>query len=90
MTCKQYLIIEDERHLAELVAYRLEQAGYRCLAANDGVLGLEMARRHLPDLVLLDLMLPAMLGTEGHFTKMGKAGEMIKTVRGFGYKLEAC
>jgi len=58
------LIIEDERDLAELLAFNLEREGYRTAIALDGVEGLETAKRVLPDLVLLDLMLPGMLGTE--------------------------
>jgi two-component system, OmpR family, phosphate regulon response regulator PhoB len=58
------LIIEDERDLAELLAFNLEKEGYRTVVALDGVEGLETATRILPDLVLLDLMLPGMLGTE--------------------------
>ena len=58
------LIIEDERDLAELVAFNLEQEGYRAVISLDGLEGLETAARLLPDLILLDLMLPGMLGTE--------------------------
>jgi two-component system, OmpR family, phosphate regulon response regulator PhoB len=58
------LIIEDERDLAELLAFNLEKEGYRTVIALDGVEGLDTAARVMPDLVLLDLMLPGMLGTE--------------------------
>lgn len=58
------LIIEDEKDLAELVAFNLEKEGYRTLLAPDGVAGVETARTSLPDLILLDLMLPGMPGTE--------------------------
>lgn len=58
------LIIEDEKELAELVAFNLEREGYRAVIALDGVSGLEAARRNHPDLILLDLMLPGMQGTE--------------------------
>jgi two-component system, OmpR family, phosphate regulon response regulator PhoB len=58
------LIIEDERDLAELLAFNLEKEGYRTAIALDGPEGLERAARIMPDLVLLDLMLPGMLGTE--------------------------
>ncbi|HPB32942.1 MAG TPA: response regulator transcription factor [Candidatus Sumerlaeota bacterium] len=61
---KTILIIEDERDLLDLVAFNLEKEGYRVETALDGPGGLEAARRILPDLVLLDLMLPGMLGTE--------------------------
>ncbi|RII26716.1 MAG: DNA-binding response regulator [Geobacter sp.] len=61
---KTILIIEDEYDLAELVAFNLEKEGYRPLIAHDGTAGLEAARRDQPDLVLLDLMLPGIMGTE--------------------------
>jgi len=58
------LIIEDEKDLAELLSFNLEKEGYRTFTALDGVEGLETAARVVPDLILLDLMLPGMLGTE--------------------------
>ena len=58
------LIIEDERDLAGLIAFNLEKEGYKTVIATDGVEGLDTAARVMPDLVLLDLMLPGMLGTE--------------------------
>ncbi|WP_026842606.1 response regulator [Citrifermentans bremense] len=58
------LVIEDEKDLADLVAFHLEQEGYCCLVAHDGATGLAEARRSKPDLILLDLMLPGMMGTE--------------------------
>jgi len=61
---KTILIIEDEKDLAELVAFNLEKEGYRPLLAADGISGLEMARAGSPDLILLDLMLPGLPGTE--------------------------
>jgi len=64
VSTKTVLIIEDEKDLAELVAFNLEKEGYRPLTASDGVMGLEMARANSPDLILLDLMLPGMPGTE--------------------------
>lgn len=61
---KRILIIEDEKDLAELLAYNLEREGFRTITAQDGLVGLEQARAERPDLILLDLMLPGMLGTE--------------------------
>ncbi|GFO60476.1 DNA-binding response regulator [Geomonas silvestris] len=58
------LIIEDEKDLAELVSFHLEQEGFRSIIASDGSTGLSEAKRLHPDLVLLDLMLPGMMGTE--------------------------
>ncbi len=61
---KTILIIEDESDLAELVAFNLDKEGYRAILAADGVMGLEKAHANSPDLILLDLMLPGMAGTE--------------------------
>jgi two-component system, OmpR family, phosphate regulon response regulator PhoB len=58
------LVVEDEQDLAELIAFHLEQEGYRPIVAADGLSGLNEARRSRPDLILLDLMLPGMMGTE--------------------------
>jgi len=58
------LIIEDENDLAELVSFNLEKEGYRTITALDGASGLEAARSQQPDLILLDLMLPGMMGME--------------------------
>jgi DNA-binding response OmpR family regulator len=58
------LVVDDERDIVELVRYNLVQAGYRVSAAADGQQALEMVRRDRPDLVVLDLMLPLMSGTE--------------------------
>jgi two-component system phosphate regulon response regulator PhoB len=58
------LIIEDERDLAELLAFNLQQAGHVTSVAHNGADGLAEALANPPDMVLLDLMLPGMLGTE--------------------------
>ncbi|HOP40658.1 MAG TPA: response regulator [Geobacteraceae bacterium] len=61
---KTILVIEDERDLLDLVAFNLEREGYRVLTALDGRDGLETAKTHLPDLIVLDLMLPGIMGTD--------------------------
>lgn len=58
------LIIEDERDLADLMAFNLQREGYRTVVATDGSAGLDTARKMIPDLILLDLMLPGMTGME--------------------------
>lgn len=58
------LVVEDEKNIAELVKYHLEQAGFRVLTAGRGDTGLEQARKGKPDLVVLDLMLPEIDGIE--------------------------
>jgi len=61
---RRILIIEDEKDLAELLAFNLEKEGFATRCAFDGVSGLALAKAESPDLVVLDLMLPGMLGTE--------------------------
>ena len=59
---KQILIVEDEPDIVETVRYNLEQTGYQALAATDAETALEMVSDGLPDLIVLDLMLPGMNG----------------------------
>ncbi len=61
---KKILVIEDEKDLSELLVFNLEKEGFRMLCAYDGVSGLEKAQREEPDLIVLDLMLPGLMGTE--------------------------
>jgi two-component system response regulator MprA len=58
------LVIEDEERIRQFLQRGLSFEGYRVDMAADGHIGLEMARRNPPDLVLLDLMLPGMDGLE--------------------------
>lgn len=58
------LVIEDEPDLQQVLEYNLRQSGHDVLLAGRGEDGLRLAREHLPDLVLLDLMLPDISGTE--------------------------
>lgn len=58
------LIIEDDRSLAEVVAYNLTREGYEVLQAHDGQDGVAQAKRKQPKLVVLDLMLPVLDGLE--------------------------
>ena len=58
------LVIDDEKDLIELVRYNLEKEGFDVIAANDGQSGLEVVKRHRPDLVVLDLMMPGLDGLQ--------------------------
>jgi two-component system phosphate regulon response regulator PhoB len=58
------LVIDDEKDLIELVRYNLEKEGYSVIAASDGPSGLEVVKRHRPELVILDLMMPGMDGLQ--------------------------
>ena len=58
------LVIDDEKDLYELISYNLEKEGFVVRGALDGESGLAAARDDLPDLILVDLMLPGMDGFE--------------------------
>ncbi len=58
------VVIEDERNIRDLIRVALEADGYRVLSAVDGVEGLTIIQQRLPDLVVLDLMLPKVDGWE--------------------------
>ena len=61
---KTILIVEDDSNIRELLRLYLEQEGYKIEAAQDGQEGLRAFKRIHPDLVLLDLMMPVMDGTQ--------------------------
>ena len=63
-TLVKILIIEDEANIVQLIRLYLEQANFTVISASDGVSGLELHAREHPDLVILDLMLPALDGME--------------------------
>ena len=58
------LIVEDEPDIVELLAYNLDQAGFKTEAVFNGADALERVKIELPDLVLLDLLLPEVDGLE--------------------------
>lgn len=58
------LIIEDERGLTDVLEYNLKREGYETIVAHDGQEGLRKAQTLLPDLILLDIMLPGLSGLD--------------------------
>ena len=58
------LIVDDEESIVTLLQYNIEKAGFQTVVAYTGTEGLEKAIRESFDLIILDLMLPGMEGTE--------------------------
>jgi DNA-binding response OmpR family regulator len=58
------VIVEDDTSLADIYKTRLEIIGYTCIPAADGIAALYFIQTELPDLVLLDLMVPDIAGDE--------------------------
>jgi DNA-binding response OmpR family regulator len=61
-TSKKIIIVEDNTALAEIYKTRLELLGYTCFVAYNGITGLYFIQKEVPDLVLLDLMIPDISG----------------------------
>ena len=64
MTQKQILVVEDEEDIQELLRYNLAKESYLVNCVGSGEAGLKEAQKMLPDLLILDLMLPEMNGLE--------------------------
>ena len=75
---KRVVCIEDEPEMIDLVRLILGRKGFNVIGANGGIEGLETVRRELPDLVLLDLMMPDMDGWEVY--QQMKADEGLRDI----------
>jgi two-component system phosphate regulon response regulator PhoB len=64
MAKEKILVVDDEEDILELVRYNLNKEGFRVESVASGELALERARKGVPDLILLDLMLPGMDGLD--------------------------
>ena len=61
---QKILVVDDESDIQELLKYNLSKEGYVVKTASDGIKALEVAKEFIPDLVLLDIMMPKMDGVE--------------------------
>lgn len=61
---QKIVIVEDNQSLAEIYKTRLELLGYQCFVAYNGIIALYFIQKEMPDLVLLDLMIPDVAGDE--------------------------
>jgi DNA-binding response OmpR family regulator len=64
MSMESVLVVDDDRHIADLLQLHLEREGFRVDVAHDGVNALEKVRRDHPQLVVLDVMLPGKSGLD--------------------------
>ncbi len=72
------VVIEDDKFLIKAYQIKFNSAGFNIISATDGAAGLELARKELPALIILDLMLPKMNGFE--FLKAIKADEKTRHI----------
>lgn len=64
MTGKKILLIDDEQDILDIISFNLEKEGYQVFTCNNGNEGIEKAKEILPDLILLDVMMPEKDGIE--------------------------
>ena len=58
------LLVDDEPDILEIIAYSLESAGYKIYKANNGLEAIKIAEKIIPDLIIMDLMMPHMNGID--------------------------
>ena len=78
---KKILIVEDELFIAEMYKIKFESYGYEVATAHDGEEGIKVANKFMPDLVLLDLMMPRKDGY--HTLKDLREAEKTKNLKVF-------
>jgi DNA-binding response OmpR family regulator len=61
---KKILVVDDEKDIVEMITFNLRRHGYGVLTAHNGLDALELAEREMPDLIILDLMMPGVDGME--------------------------
>ncbi len=78
MSRDKILVVDDEAYIVELVKFNLEKEGYEVVVAHDGLIALDMVREELPDLIILDIMIPHMDGLE--VCRLLKQDQAYKTI----------
>jgi DNA-binding response OmpR family regulator len=58
------LVAEDEKQIADMIAFKLTNSGHQVIRAQDGEQAMELARLDIPDLIMLDAMMPGISGFE--------------------------
>jgi DNA-binding response OmpR family regulator len=77
-TSTKVLVIEDEEHIRTVLSYNLKLDGFEVYLADNGISGIEIAREKMPDLILLDWMMPGMNGLQ--VLSELKQDEMTKSI----------
>ena len=75
---KRILVVDDEPDVLKILLLRLEKTGYKVMGGRDGREALDLARRMVPDLIILDIYLPDMNGDD--ITRILKGDERLKAI----------
>ena len=76
---KTVLIVEDEKNIVDILRFNLQREGFNTIEAYDGEAGLSLAQSEHPDLILLDVMLPKMIGFDVCKT-LRQAGDNVPVI----------
>lgn len=76
------LLVDDEPDILEFLGYNLRKEGYDVLTANNGIQALEIAKKEIPHLVILDVMMPEMDGIET-CERMNEIADLENTIKVF-------
>ena len=86
---KTVMIVEDNELNMKLFHDLLEAHGYQTVGTRNGIEALDLARRHHPDLILMDIQLPEVSGTRSDQVAQGRSGASRHTGgRGHGFRDE--
>ncbi len=77
-TKKKILVVDDEKDIVEMVSFNLKRNGYDVISAYNGLDAIALAEKELPDLILLDVMMPGIDGTE--VTRRLKADQQLARI----------
>ena len=58
------LVVDDDKDIVEILQYNLKNSGYSVKSANNGIEAIKKAKKFLPDVILMDVMMPEMSGIE--------------------------
>jgi len=64
MAEEKILVVDDEEHIQELIKFNLEKSGYKVICADNGIDAIKLAKEQMPQIMLLDIMLPGMDGLD--------------------------
>jgi len=76
------LLVDDEQDILEFLGYNLRREGYQVLTATNGIEAIEIARREVPNLIVLDVMMPQMDGMET-CSRLNKIPELVDSIKIF-------
>lgn len=82
MSKSKILLVDDEPDILDLIQYNLEKEGFKVYTANNGKEAISLAVKHIPDLILLDVMMPEMDGMETCL-EIRERKELDKTIVAF-------